>query len=70
MSEKENFLRNDVVILLGKLKSTDKGQWGVLNAQQMTEHLGDAFRNYHGMDSKKILTPSERLPAMRDFLMI
>ena len=69
IKEKEDFLKNDLVLHLSKLNSTDKGQWGVLNAQQIVEHMSDAFRNYHGMDSKKILTPAERLPAMKDFLM-
>lgn len=69
ITDKINFLKNDLVNNLSKLNSEDKGQWGVLNVQQMTEHLSDAFRNYHGLDSKKILTPAERLEKMKEFLM-
>src|SRR6185436_3083487 len=67
--EKINFLKNDLVKYLSKLNSEDKGTWGVLNAQQMTEHLSDAFRNYHGFDSTKILTPAEQLPKYKEILM-
>jgi hypothetical protein len=69
MTDKINFLKNDLVNYLTKLNAEDKGQWGVLNAQQITEHLADSFRNYHGLDSKKILTPAEQLPKFKEFLM-
>jgi hypothetical protein len=69
MTDKINFLKNDLVNYLSKLNAEDKGQWGVLNAQQITEHLADSFRNYHGLDSKKILTPAEHLPKFKEFLM-
>jgi hypothetical protein len=69
MNDKIVFLKNDLINLLTQLNATDKGQWGALNAQQMTEHLSDAFRNYHGMDSKKILTPAEHLSKFKEFLM-
>jgi hypothetical protein len=69
MKDKIVFLKNDLINLLTQLNATDNGQWGALNAQQMTEHLIDAFRNYHGLDSKKILTPAEHLPKFKEFLM-
>ncbi|MEP7168816.1 MAG: DUF1569 domain-containing protein [Bacteroidota bacterium] len=69
VTDKINFLKNDLINHLKKLNSGDKGQWGTLNAQQMTEHLTDSFRNYHGMDSMKILTPAEQLPKYKEFLM-
>lgn len=69
VTDKINFLKNDLVNLLKKLNFNDKGQWGALNAQQMTEHLADSFRNYHGMDSKKMFTPAEQLPKFKEFLM-
>jgi site-specific recombinase XerC len=67
--EKENFLKHDLIKLLQKLSPEDKGEWGALNAQQVTEHLCDSFRNYHGLDSKKILTPLEHLPKYKEFLL-
>lgn len=69
INDKRNFLKNDLVNLFKTLKADDKGQWGVLNAQQMVEHLSDAFRNYHGFDSEKLVTPAEHLPRMREFML-
>ena len=69
ITEKINFLKNDLIALLQNLNGDEKGTWGLLNSQQMTEHLSDSFRNYHGLDSKKILTPAEHLPKMKEFLM-
>lgn len=69
INEKRNFLKNDLVKLFKTLNADDKGQWGVLNAQQMVEHLSDAFRNYHGYDSEKLVTPAEHLPRMREFML-
>lgn len=69
MNRKLSFLKNELPALLQKLNANDKGQWGALNAQQMVEHLSDAFRNYHGFDSKKILTPAEHLPKYKEFML-
>src|SRR2546421_12588391 len=67
--EKINFLKNDLINHLKKLNADDKGTWGVMNAQQMVEHLSNAFRNWHGMESKKIVTPAEHLSKYKDFLL-
>lgn len=67
--QKINFLKNELIIHLQKLSAEEKGEWGVMNAQQMVEHLSDAFRNYNGFSSKKILTPAEHLPRMKEFIM-
>lgn len=45
---KETFLKTEFIPLLHKLNSTDKGSWGVLNAQQMVEHFADSVMNASG----------------------
>lgn len=69
MEEKSDFLQNQLLQKLSLLKGDETGIWGVLNAQQMVEHLSDAFRNYHGFDSKIMVTPAEHLEKMRAFMM-
>ena len=68
-SAKEFFLKEDVIPILKKLKGNEKGNWGVMNAQQMVEHLIDAVKSANG---KLILPPvseGETLEKMRLFLM-
>lgn len=68
VTEKTNFLQNELIKHLENLNGNENGAWGVLNAQQMVEHLSDAFRNYNGFDSKKVLTPAEHLSKFKEFL--
>jgi len=68
-SEKIEFLRVKLIPLLLTLQPEQKGEWGLMNAQQMVEHLSDSFRNYYGFDSKKIITAPEHLPKLKEFLM-
>ncbi|MCX6295609.1 MAG: hypothetical protein NTX97_06010 [Bacteroidetes bacterium] len=39
---KLNFLKTEFPKLTVKLNSDAKGNWGVLNAQQMVEHMSDS----------------------------
>ena len=69
IKEKEDFLKNDFISLLKKLKAEDKGQWGIMNAQQMIEHFADAVKNASGKLILPVLNEGERLQKSRDFLM-
>jgi hypothetical protein len=69
--EKENFLRTKLVTYLQRLDATTRPQWGKMSVQHMVEHLGgDAVRNANGqLKFDTILTPPDKLAAMREFLM-
>lgn len=69
--EKENFLRTKLVRYLQRLDPATPPRWGKMNVQQMIEHLGEnAVRNANGrLKFETIITPSENLPRMRDFMM-
>jgi hypothetical protein len=67
--EKLNFITNTVPDLLLRLSSETKGNWGVLNAQQMVEHLSDAVRMANGKRQESLLTPPENLERVRGFML-
>ena len=68
-SEKLNFISNTVPELLLQLPSESKGKWGVLNAQQMVEHLSDSVRIANGKRKEKLVTPAENLERVRTFML-
>jgi oxepin-CoA hydrolase/3-oxo-5,6-dehydrosuberyl-CoA semialdehyde dehydrogenase len=67
--EKINFIKTGFVNLVSQLHSTDIGKWGLMNAQQMVEHVADFFK----VSSRKIVfplvTPAEHLPKYKEFLL-
>jgi len=69
--EKENFLRTKFIPLLQRLDPQTPPRFGKMNVQQMIEHFAhDAVANASGrLEVKKIITPPENLPKMRDFMM-
>jgi hypothetical protein len=69
ITAKEAFLKNNFIFLLKKLKANDKGNWGVMDAQQMVEHFTDAVKNASGKLILPVLNEGERLQKSRDFLM-
>lgn len=68
---KENFLRTRLVAYLQRLDPATTARWGKMSVQQMIEHFGgDAIRTASGrLKMEQILTPPERLPIMREFMM-
>ena len=68
-NEKEDFLKNKFIPLLSKLDSHTKGNWGVMDAQQMVEHFADALKNASGKLQLPSLSSGEQLDKMRSFLM-
>lgn len=69
VEEKADFLRHYMLSEIGALEPDEKGIWGKMNAQQMVEHLADAFRNYPDLDHQKMKTPEELLSKFREFMM-
>jgi hypothetical protein len=69
--EKENFLRTKLVLYLQRLDPATAPKWGKMSVQQMIEHYGgDAVRNASGrLKIDTILTVSEHLDSMREFMM-
>lgn len=68
-TSKESFLRENLVVMLKKLKSNQKGKWGIMTAQQMVEHFADAVKNATGKLRFPLLNKGERLQKSREFLM-
>ena len=66
---KEKFLKEDFIPLLEKLNGTERGKWGVMNAQQMIEHFADAVKNASGKLILPVVNEGERLQKSREFLM-
>ncbi len=67
--QKLNFLKTDFIQHLQKLKGDEKPEWGVMNPQQMVEHMGESVLAATGIMNLKVMTPEEKLPAMKAFIM-
>jgi hypothetical protein len=68
-TQKLNFITNTVPSLLLRLEAQTKGNWGVLNAQQMVEHLSDSVRMANGKRNEVLITPVENLERVRAFML-
>lgn len=66
---KENFLRTKLIALLQQSDPHAVARWGKMNMQQMIEHMTDVFMCANGKLKLAIVTPPDKLPAFRDFLM-
>jgi hypothetical protein len=69
MMTKEQFLEQAYTPLLASLRSDAKGNWGVMNAQQMVEHMTDSVLMAITEEPVQCITPEERIPAMQAFVM-
>lgn len=67
--QKENFLRTKFIFLLQKLRTDTPPLWGKMNVQQMIEHFTDVMMVASGKIKLPVVTPSERLPKLREFMM-
>lgn len=67
--EKENFLRTKLVPGLQKLDPATPPNWGKMNLHQMVEHLVDVVKVANGKYKMQLVTPVEKLPFLREFLM-
>jgi hypothetical protein len=66
---KLEFLKTDFPNLLKGLNPEAKGGWGVMNGQQMVEHMSDSIREATGKQKLEILTPADRLEKVKEFAM-
>lgn len=66
--EKEKFVRTGFVHLLGNLTAQEKGKWGVMNAQEMVEHMSYSLRMANGKDNYDLVTAPENVDRMQAFV--
>ncbi len=67
--QKLDFISTGAFDKMNALKEDSKGGWGVMNAQEMTEHLADFFNVSTEKIKTKLYTPEEHLPKYMEFLM-
>lgn len=67
--EKKAFLKNDLLLLVNKLKGDEKAKWGKMNAQQMIEHVSAFFKVSAEKIKFPLTTPSGHLPKYKEFLL-
>ena len=65
---KIKFIKTDFIALLKPLVPEQKGKWGLMNAQQMVEHVTDFFKISTGRISFPVVSPAEQLPKLKEFL--
>ena len=65
---KREFVQTRFHELASKLTPEQKGNWGVMNAQQMIEHVADFFKVSYGKLKFQQVTPPEQLSKFREFL--
>src|ERR1041385_4149069 len=64
---KEKFLKEEFIPLLKKLKGDEKGNWGVLSAQGMIEHMTDSVAEGSERIKRALHTPEDLIPRFREF---
>ena len=64
-----DFINNRFPELLKSLTPGTPRKWGMMDAQQMVEHLTDYVRIATGKNPVDVVTPEEHLPAFRKFLL-
>jgi hypothetical protein len=67
--QKIHFLRHNLITYLKKLSGSEKGKWGVMNAQQMVEHLSYSMRVSNGKDNQPLSLPQDRSEKVREFFL-
>jgi hypothetical protein len=64
---KEQFFTQEYIPLLKKLSGNEKGNWGVLSAQGMIEHMTDSIGVAWGRVKQPMQTPAPMLEKVRTF---
>ena len=67
--QKLDFISAGVFGKMNALTEESKAGWGVMNAQEMTEHLADFFNVSTERVKTRLYTPEEHLPKYMEFLM-
>jgi len=65
---KLQFLKTGLIPLLEKIDPAAKGAWGLMNGQQMVEHLIDSVKNASGKLILPVVNQGEALEKSRVFL--
>ena len=63
------FLKEEFPRLLQGLNSEAKGNWGVMNGQQMVEHMAESVSHATIKNAQPLHTPAEHLPKFKTFAM-
>lgn len=66
---KFHFITVETFELMQALHESTPAKWGVMNAQEMTEHLADFYDISSEKIPCKLYTPEEHLPKMKAFLL-
>ncbi|MCP9749556.1 DUF1569 domain-containing protein [Ferruginibacter sp. HRS2-29] len=67
-SDQLDFITNKYFVLLNDLSAQTPAKWGVMNPQQMLEHVTDFFNVSADKLQLKLVTPEEHLPKYLEFL--
>ncbi|MFL5764054.1 MAG: DinB family protein [Bacteroidia bacterium] len=67
--DKLSFLKNDFPKMLSNLAPDAKGEWGVMNGQQMVEHMADSVSQATGNNTQKLHTPADLVEKYKSFAM-
>lgn len=68
-AQKLQFITKDCLPLFKSLKADAMGAWGLMNGQQMVEHVAAFFAVSTGKVKFDLVTPVEHLPKYREFLL-
>ena len=68
-SEKLQFLMVESLHVINNFTGENKNGWGVMNTQEMIEHLGDFYNVSAEKTKVKLYTPEEQLPLYKTFLL-
>ncbi len=67
--DKTLFVKTEFLRLVENLNGKEIGNWGLMNAQQMVEHVTDFFKVSSNKKSFPLITPMEQLPKYKEFLL-
>jgi len=67
--DKLNFLKTEFPKLLRTLNPEAKGEWGVLNGQQMVEHMTESVSFATGKNNQALHSPIEHVAKYKEFAM-
>ena len=68
-TQKLQFVTKDCLPLFKNIKGDAMGNWGIMNGQQMVEHVAAFFAVSTGKIKFDLVTPLEHLPKYREFLL-
>ena len=67
--DKLAFLKTEFPKLVRTLSPEAKGEWGVLNGQQMVEHMADSISFATGKNNQALYSPAEHVEKYKSFAM-